>query len=411
MMVLPLSHIFQEMKTYQKVASLILFIGMLCFLTGFFWQIKYSRLHTVYFILVVLPSLVLIPLFIKEQLHKNKLLLLIALFCLYSLLSVFWVENFQPALFITYLKRIMVLMILFYAVYHICFYYPLSEKLIFVLLMLSGFVLACFSFWSHFSNGSTGRLVLWGGLNDVISSATVYGALFLLSAGAYLKEKNKALLFVYLCLSIIFILEILLTKSRGPQLALLLAAPLLFLVIKPVDYKRIYYPLLLLLIVILFVAAMTNFFDTVFSRGFNVSYRDVIWKNSVNLSLAKPLFGYGLGTEFKFVIPANGTTLLNPSIVSHSHNFLLSTWLYSGIIGVVLILAIIYYALSVCFSGKKEDFSILGVIMVFGIICLLSNGSYPISRANERWFVFWIPLAFIVAFSVQRKIAVRKDGG
>ena len=72
MMMLPLSDTFQQMKTYQKVASIILFAGMLCFLTGFFWQVKYSRLHTLYFILVVLPSLVLIPLFIKEQLHKNN---------------------------------------------------------------------------------------------------------------------------------------------------------------------------------------------------------------------------------------------------------------------------------------------------------------------------------------------------
>ncbi len=399
MMVLSLSHKFQELRTYQKTASLILFLGMLCFLTGFFWQVKYSRLHTVYFILVVLPSLVLIPLFIKEQLHKNKLLLMIALFCFYSLISIFWAENFQPAFFVTYFKRAAVLMILFYAVYHICLYYPLSEKLIFVLLMLNGFVLACFSFWMYFSSGYTERLVLWGGLNDVISSATVYGALFLLSAGAYLKEKNKTLLFVYLCLCLIFALEILLTKSRGPQIALLLSVPLLFLVIKAVDYKRIYYPLLLLIIVILFVAIMTSFFDTTFSRGFDVSYRGIIWKDSVNLSLENPFFGYGLSTEFKFNTSAN-------RMVSHSHNFLLSTWLYSGVIGVALILTIIYYALSVCFSRKKENFSILGVIMVFGIICLLSNGSYPISRANERWFVFWIPLAFIVAFSVQRKKSV-----
>ncbi len=400
MMVLPLSDTFQEMKTYQKVASLILLTGMLCFLTGFFWQVKYSRLHTVYFILVVLPSLILFPLFIREQLHKNKLFVLILLFFLYSLISVFWADNSQPLLFLTYFKRVMVLIVLFYAVYHLVLYYPTIDKMILTLLMLSGLGLISYSFFDNQGDFS-GRLRLWGGLNDTISSATVYGALFLLSAGAYLREKNKYLLFMYLLLSVIFVVEILLTQSRGPQLALLLSAPWLFLIIKPIDYKRVYYPLLFVVVLILFVALGTAYFDTLFSRGFHLSFRDIIWKDSINLSLEKPLFGYGLGTGFKFILPANELNLWHQSAVSHSHNFILSTWLYAGVPGVALILAIIYYALSLCYTNKKEYFSILGVILVFGIFCLLTNGSYPISRANERWFIFWIPMAFILAHAVQ----------
>ena len=400
MMVLPFNDKFRQMHTYQKIVSFILFAGMLCFLTGFFWQVKYSRLHTLYFILVVLPSLILIPIFIREQLHKNKLFLLILIFCLYSLMSVFWVETFQPSLFVTYLKRVAVLIVLFYAVYHIVLLYPSSEKIIFILLMISGFGLLVFSLWVHFQQGLMDRLILLGGLNDPISSATVYGALFLLSAGAYLREKNKYRLFTYLLLSLAFVLEILLTKSRGPQLALLLSLPLLFLIIKPVEYKRVYYPLILALILILFIALGTNFFDTLLSRGFHLSFRDIIWEDSIKLSLEKPLFGYGLGTEFKFILPAHELNLWRQSTVSHSHNFILSTWLYTGVIGVALILAIIYYALSICFTNKKESYPILGVIMVFGVFCLLTNGSYPISRANERWFIFWIPLAFILANSI-----------
>ncbi len=383
-----------HMKTYQQVVSFILLIGMLCFLTGFFWQSGISRLHTLYFILVVLPSLILIPLFIQEQLHKNKLFILIVIFFLYSLISVFWAENFQLQLFFKYIKRVAVLIILFYSVYHIVLHYPSSDKIIFTLLMFCGFGLATISLWGYFQKGLTGRLILWGGLNDVISSATVYGALFLLSAGAYLRERNKYILLLYLLLSFIFALEILLTKSRGPQLALLLSTPLLFLLITPVDYKRIFYPILFIILLVTGVFLFTDWVNIIFSRGFNVSARDIIWKDSVNLSLLKPWFGYGLGSDFKFFISSN-------RYVSHSHNFILSTWLYTGIFGVILILSIIFYALKTCCSHKKEYFAILGIIMIYGIFCLLSNGSYPISRANERWFVFWIPLAFIVANSLR----------
>jgi len=407
MPVLPLSDTFFQMKHYQKIASFILFVGMLCFLSGFFWQVKYSRLHTVYFLLVVLPALVLLPLFIKEQLHKNKLFILISVFFFYSLISVFWSENFQPDLLLTYLRRIAVLVVLFYASYHILLHYPSSEKIIFILLMVSGFSLVVYSLLFkpvYFA----GRLILWGGLNDPISSATVYGALFMLSAAAYLKETNKYLLFIYLMLSVIFVLEMLMTQSRGPQLALLLSAPLLFLVIKPVEYKRVYFTLILAVLLIVVIALGTNFFESLFSRGFNLSFRDVIWKDSVNLSLEKPILGYGMGTEFQFVLPASELNSWHENSVSHSHNFILSTWLHSGAIGVILLLAIIYYALSICYNNKTEYFSVLGVIMFFGIICLLTNGSYPISRANERWFVFWIPLAFILANSIL--ISKKKKG-
>ncbi len=399
MMMLPLSDTFQQMKTYQKVASIILFAGMLCFLTGFFWQVKYSRLHTLYFILVVLPSLVLIPLFIKEQLHKNNLFIIIALFCLYSLMSVFWVEDYQVSLFITYLKRVLTLLILFYAVYHMILHFPVSKKLIFFLLMLSGLGLVIFSFVDN-QKDSTGRLQLWGGLNDVISSATVYGVLFLLVARAYLIEKNHYLMVLYLVLSLLFLAEILLTQSRGPELALLLSTPLIFLVVKPLGYRRIYYPLAFIVLCGTGVLVFSDMISNILSREFSLSYRDIIWKDSINLSFEKPWFGYGLGHSFEFFLPGLERTNWVSSTVSHSHNFILSTWLHSGVLGVLLIISIIYQALKLCWLDKKEHFAILGIIMIFGVLCLLTNGSYPISRPNERWFVFWIPLAFIVANSI-----------
>lgn len=399
MMVLPLSDTSQQMKAYQKVASIILFSGMLCFLTGFFWQVKYSRLHTLYFILVALPSLVLIPLFFKEQLHKNNLFILVFIFCLYSLVSVFWAESFQASLLVTYLKRVLTLIVLFYAVYHITLHYPSCEKLIFSLLMLSGLGLVAYSLVDN-QKGFSGRLELWGGLNDVISSATMYGVLFLLVARAYLIEKNNYLLVFYLFLALLFLAEILLTQSRGPELALVLSTPLIFWVVKPLGYKRIYYPLAFIVCSIAGFLIFSDMINNILSREFSLSYRDVIWKDSINLSLEKPWFGYGLGSSFEFFLPGNERTSWVSSTVSHSHNFILSTWLYSGVLGVLLIVAIIYQALKVCWLYKEEHFSILGIIMIFGVLCLLTNGSYPISRPNERWFVFWIPLAFIVANSI-----------
>ena len=382
---------------YQKIVSLTLLIGLLCFLSGFFWQSSFSRLHTLYFILVVLPSLLLIPVFIKEQLHHNQLFIVIVVFCLYSLLSLFWTADFQIDFIAKYLKRVLALLILFYAVYHTLLKYPDSEKIMFILLMLSGSTLASYSITHHIQSSFTGRLELWGGLSDYISSASVYGVLFLLVAKAYLLEKNKYLMLVYLLLALLFILEMMMTQSRGPQLALVLSTPLLFFFIKPVELKRVYYPLIALALFVLALLIFSNIFEVIFARGFHLSYRDLIWQDSINLSLEKPFLGYGLGTTFEFFIPDY------EMMVSHSHNVLLSTWLYTGVIGLSLFLSIIVLALKQCVSDKNQPYAFLAVILIFGLLCLLTNGSYPISRANERWFIFWIPLAFIIAHSIISK--------
>ncbi len=382
---------------YEKTVSFILFIGLLCFLSGFFWQSSFSRLHTLYFLLIVLPSLLLIPVFIKEQLHHNKLFMVIVFFCLYSLLSLFWTADFQIDFIAKYLKRVLTLLILFYTVYHTLLKYPESEKIIFILLMFSGFSLALYSIAYHIQQDLPGRLELWGGLSDYISSASVYGVLFLLVSRAYLLEKNKYLLFIYFLLALIFILEMMMTQSRGPQLALVLSTPLLFFFIKPIDFKRVYYPLMALGLGALALFVFSNLFDVIFARGFNLSYRDIIWQDSIKLSLEKPFLGYGLGTTFEFYIPDYDM------IVSHSHNILLATWLYTGVVGVALLLFIIVLALKQCVADKNQSYAFLAVILIFGLLCLLTNGSYPISRANERWFIFWIPLAFIIAHSIISK--------
>ncbi len=379
---------------YQKIVSLTLLIGLLCFLSGFFWQSSFSRLHTLYFLLVVLPSLLLIPVFIKEQLHHNPLFIMIVFFCLYSLLSLFWTADFQIDFIAKYLKRVLTLLILFYAVYHTLLKYPDSEKIMFVLVMVSGFSLAIYSIVDHIQNDLSGRLELWGGLSDYISSASVYGVLFLLVSRAYLLEKNKYVMFIYFLLALIFILEMMMTQSRGPQLALLLSTPLLFFFIKPVEFKRVYYPLIALALFVLALFVFSDIFDVIFARGFHLSYRDIIWQDSINLSLEKPFLGYGLGTVFEFFIPDY------EMMVSHSHNIFLSTWLYTGVMGLALFVSIIVLAIKQCVLDKDQPYSFLAVILIFGLLCLLTNGSYPISRANERWFIFWIPLAFMIAHSI-----------
>jgi O-antigen ligase len=389
-MIPTISEKYHLLPLYQKIASFSLLIGIICFLTGFFWQVKYSRLHTVYFILVVLPSLFLIPLFIKEQLHKNKLFLLVFIFCFYSLISVLWRDDFQAYFLFTYLKKILLLLVFFYAIHHVLSYYLAIEKTLFYLTLFCAVILAEYSI-SIFKTNIAGRFLLWGGLNDPISSAMVYGALFLLVMRSYLIEKNNYLLILYLSLAILFLLEILLTKSRGPLLAVFLSIPFLFVIVKPREYKRVFYPISLIIVALISFALFTDIFEIIFSRLTETSSRGIIWKDSINYSLEKPWFGYGLGREFAFYVP------YTYSYVSHSHNFILSTWLYTGIPGVLMILAIIIYTLKTCYKNRKEDFAIFGVIIIFGIICLFVNGSYPISRANERWFVFWIPIAFIVA--------------
>ena len=130
------------------------------------------------------------------------------------------------------------------------------------------------------------------------------------------------------------------------------------------------------------------------SRG--VSYRLDIWIESWDLIQKNFWFGAGLGSE----LIVNPSWLVKEHIWSDTHNLFLAIWYYSGLFGVLLLS---FFGISVLTKIYKNG-SILSRVNVwvlawltFIVIESMTDGDGLLSRPNEHWFSFYIPIMFVLA--------------
>ena len=126
------------------------------------------------------------------------------------------------------------------------------------------------------------------------------------------------------------------------------------------------------------------------------SGRIEIWGKSLDMALANPWIGggfsiEGVGIEYK------GTVL------SHSHNVVLDTLLYSGIVGVMLLVAHWVLLFRDVFSKINEStVLILLSILAFSGFILMTNGAFLLDRINYYWIGYWLPVYFLLAYGNPR---------
>jgi O-antigen ligase len=116
--------------------------------------------------------------------------------------------------------------------------------------------------------------------------------------------------------------------------------------------------------------------------------RDIIWKETIKESVQNFWFGFGMQKEFLLSLP-NGQTF------THSHNFILDTFRLTGFVGACLVLSVYLYALYKGFKSPIYSTKIRAIVLLFGSLCLMSNGKIPFNRPSHSWLAFWVPVAMI----------------
>ena len=226
-------------------------------------------------------------------------------------------------------------------------------------------------------------------LTNPIDTGMVYGIAAVIALFFALDEQRINRSIVYFCAFSLLVTILLITKSRGPQLALLCASTVL-MAIRYYRWKRlaIYAATMSCLCLLLFYT--TDIFTKVFSRGFDVSMRDIIWRETITNGLNH--FWFGLGMEKKVLLH-----LSNGHSFTHSHNFMLDTFRLTGAIGLLLIVALFIYALYLGFKSPDNDLKLWALVLLFGSLCLMTNGSIPFNRPSHAWLAFWVPVAMIAS--------------
>ena len=187
---------------------------------------------------------------------------------------------------------------------------------------------------------------------------------------------------------ILFISTLLLTKSRGPLMALILSAVILSLVFRA-NKSKTFLSLGVIVLAGLILGLLIKMGHPVLSRTFHESHRLIIWQEVVSQIGDHLIFGQGIREDRSLYAGQRD--------YEHSHNCLLSTVRYSGVVGGVLILTQFILTIQVALRSKNSYSKLWLVIMVFGMLAGLTNGAYMLSKLKEDYFLYWIPMAFIWA--------------
>ncbi len=382
--------------TYKQINKYLekwAIFGLIIFLLGYF-IFSSSKLHnTLFYIGICIPVVLLIPSCFKNIKPQSWLAVSALVFAFYLFLSSLWAIDFSIGKSLKFLKYLFILYCLFAAVFVFQKTKPANTKLLFIALVVVGSLSSIYGIYDHFNKYILQSIdPLLYRYNDPIHSAMLAGLLLLTCFWLMIDNHNYKYKFMYLVLSIPLIALIFLSKARGPQLALFIALiPLCYFQVQNIrkHLAVLIVPLFVLSLCIIFLL-FSDFAKELFSKGLSIPYRLDIW--SASLKEAFDHFWFGQGATRK---PA---PLMASNIAfDHSHSLALAIFRMGGIIGLILFSINLVLCFVAGIKVKKSVHHLWVIWLFFGVICLMTNGKYPLTRPSTTWLAYWVPMAFICA--------------
>lgn len=377
--------------TYHVICNWILPLGYLCLLSGLFLLPGRSQYHQLFYVLVATPALIALmlePTHFK-RLFREPVLLAFLLFTAWALLSLVWsLGEESPG---SLIKRPFFIFLLFAATTLIALHNRLrleqsmaAAAVLAVPFALYGLVLFAQD-WTPDS-----RLVGSGALDNPLLSSHLYGFFCVAWLGFAMTRPHKQALLAVLPL-VVLGATLLATGSRTPLVATSMAAA--WLVLACWNRRAAW----LAVIGAASIGALLLWFpESLLSRG--TSYRLDIWQFVLGKVAQYPLLGHGLDAPLEVPVAA-----LN-MVFSEPHSFALGVVYYTGVIGLVLWLAMFVLGLVTCWRQRQDGlFVIAGALLVYGLGAGLTEGGAIFTRPKEHWFLVWIPLALIAALSIANR--------
>ncbi|MFZ7124649.1 MAG: O-antigen ligase family protein [Desulfobacterales bacterium] len=246
------------------------------------------------------------------------------------------------------------------------------------------------------------RLAGYALLFNPIRASSLYGTLGISCFYLIHRYNSTKALFVYLLILLPIIFFIILSQSRGPLLSLSIILFLFFVMFAKtfkVNGQSIYLlssSIIILFIILIFIGFYYDYFTgLMFNRG--LSYRSEIWLAFLKFLKHKFLFGYGLGADSSVKV-TDGTIFLHP------HNVYIATFYYGGVIGLLLQINVLCTSVFYSFFQDKSYNSILfGLMVLFGFLCIITDGNLIIQHPKPFWIFFWFPIAIISALELKNK--------
>lgn len=368
--------------------------GLFLYLAAFYF-LDSSGQKTLFYLLVGIPGLILIPRLLELYRQKSVELTMLVAFLIYMSASSLWsgTSTLDDAL-----KYSMYLVCLLLVIDAAARQGVTADHVLNWLLIAGAVAAVCYASallgrFDMSSNLMSGRFSFEGmagwGDDNPISSAIVLGLTVLIAWWKFPAfGRGKQLLLVALML-LCFVL-ILLTKSRGPLVALGVVLGLMSL------HRRAREDLVLWGGLVLLAAVGLVLFDLagpLADRFAQPNYRMNIWSAAFTQIEEDILIGQGFGREANIMI-------LPGVVVSHSHSTFIEIVRIGGLIGGVLATALLW-SVFVHRGALSAGTGLFVFWFVYGIGCLSTNGRLPLIRPTIEWFAFWLPLLLTLRFAPQ----------
>jgi O-antigen ligase len=222
----------------------------------------------------------------------------------------------------------------------------------------------------------------------------LFGILSLLAFCLWLRSHTLKQSAHYGLLLICLLVPLFLSQSRGALLALLITSLMACFYIGMSKQKM---GILLGLAILSVLALMVNWSHVIALAPdrFGSGLRDIIWQEVFSRSLNEHLLlGIGLEKEGRIIIP-------DVDVFNHAHNVWLDTFYRTGLIGLVLALAHVFYVLQK--FKPSEILTPLYLWLMFGLIASMFDYRGFFWEIDFKWFLFWVPVGLISAMQIQEK--------
>ncbi len=372
----------QRQTCVNFILNFCLPIGWLALLTGMFWVGERKLYHSVYYLTLVVPTVLVLLLQPQrwQPLKSLTLLHLFALFAAYMLLSLLWSPT--DASWLSMVKRPLYIALLFVAVALLDQYRPARLLLAREFAAWVAVLAAVLSVAYYVYLDEGGRLSGYGALYNPLLSAHVFGFFTVYWLTRWYQQPNWSSLVALIPLGVL----LLLSGSRTPLLAV--AAALLWLA--ALHWRQRFW-----LIVTASVAAVLLWqllAPTADLLGRGLSYRPAIWAEALRQLNGHLWLGLGLDAPQVFNVAGLEEALAD------THNITLSVLFEGGLLGVGLWLTMYAYALIAAWRWRQQrEVLLASTLVVFGLVSGLTEGRGFFARPAEHWFLLWIPLALLAA--------------
>ncbi len=365
------------------------------FLAALYLAPDTRSMRNTYYLLVLLPALVLLR---REDFHllwKNPVLRAASLLLGYLWLSCLWSENDNLGK-VAKTGAQLVYLLVFLLVATRCLSSDVRRQQLMVVVVVSavfGALLSLWNFWELWERRGaaywlwTPRLTFWGSADHPIIGASLYAMAAIFAYSGSFDSKGWQRI-GWLLGGLLVLLVIVRTYSRGPLLALL---TIFFIgVVINRGRKTVLVSGLLIAIVVAWVGYQD--IGGMLERGAGV--RPQIWLTVWYDALNAPLFGHGLLSDESIDLARADR---GPVVIDHPHSIFMATLFYGGLSGLILLLNLFRTSLKEgfrLFSGGQSE--LLPVLLLAFALGVTDNNKLLLSPA-PLWLFFWLPIAMVAA--------------